>query len=232
MTEYVAEVSPVREVSLLGTADLAYWTDRLAPYGLHPATRADRAVIHIGVTAARFRGIRFREFIIGVATRDAPGTETHDGVFLVQAFSSLRSFAFIERVFFHTPYSAGKIMFCTEVPVSLTLHSPRGALLCTALMRGDERALLRTAHEHWEGPVYLSGKPGQAKPVSRVFLAKLCGATSTFAYDIAKDSVSFSPSDALPVFQELIESGFQGAEWSVRTNATHARSKTQVRDDV
>ena len=29
-------VSPVREVSLVGHADLAFWRDRLAVHGLHP----------------------------------------------------------------------------------------------------------------------------------------------------------------------------------------------------
>jgi len=40
---YVADLNHVREVSLHGTADLAFWKDRLAPEGLSPAEHDGRA---------------------------------------------------------------------------------------------------------------------------------------------------------------------------------------------
>ena len=40
--KYVADLKHVREVSLLGTADLAFWEDRLRGEGLAPAALPQR----------------------------------------------------------------------------------------------------------------------------------------------------------------------------------------------
>src|SRR6202034_4248097 len=45
--KWVAELAHVREVSLLGTADLAYWKERLRAEGLCPAGRDGQAQILI-----------------------------------------------------------------------------------------------------------------------------------------------------------------------------------------
>ena len=64
--KYVAEVSPVKEVMLLGLADLAFWKERLAAENLTPLAQGGQAQLFISATEARFHGIRFRECIIGV----------------------------------------------------------------------------------------------------------------------------------------------------------------------
>ena len=44
-TRYVAKVSRVREVSLLGSADLAFWRERLKTEDLVPAEREGMAQV-------------------------------------------------------------------------------------------------------------------------------------------------------------------------------------------
>ena len=59
--DYVAELKNVREVSLHGTADLAFWKDRLRPVGLHPSESEGRARLVIGAIDSRYMGIAFRD---------------------------------------------------------------------------------------------------------------------------------------------------------------------------
>src|SRR5690242_3180155 len=54
--KHVAELSHVREVSLFGTAELAYWEWRLKPEGLTPAERKGRAEILVSGAEGRFMG--------------------------------------------------------------------------------------------------------------------------------------------------------------------------------
>ena len=65
-TRYVAEVTRVREVSLLGSADLAFWRERLSAENLLPAERDGKARIMIVGAAMRFMGIRFSEISFSV----------------------------------------------------------------------------------------------------------------------------------------------------------------------
>src|SRR5947207_14645228 len=102
--KWAADLAHVREVSLRGTADLAFWQDRLAKEELAPA--ADDGHAHLLIIAAdlKFIGVRFREVSFSVLVeRRGEGTGS-DAAFLVRAFNSCRFFAFSERVFFSTPY--------------------------------------------------------------------------------------------------------------------------------
>ena len=63
---YVASLRHVREVSLLCTADWAYWQRRLAPEDLVPAERDGRAQILVIAADARFWGVRFQELSFSV----------------------------------------------------------------------------------------------------------------------------------------------------------------------
>ena len=84
--KYVASLDHVREVSLLGSADLAFWRERLKPEGLEAEERDGRAQILIVGAEAKFRGIRFSELSFSVMV--------HGGMFLLRALNSRRFFAF------------------------------------------------------------------------------------------------------------------------------------------
>ena len=57
--KYLAEPKHVREVSLLGTADLDFWKARLEDEDLTPAERDGKAQLLIVAADMRFMGIRF-----------------------------------------------------------------------------------------------------------------------------------------------------------------------------
>ena len=59
--KWAAELEHVREVSLLGTADLAFWKDRLLTQDLLPIERDGQAQLLIVAADSKFKGIRFRE---------------------------------------------------------------------------------------------------------------------------------------------------------------------------
>src|SRR5688500_10435635 len=101
---YVAKLHQVREVSLLGVADLDYWTRVLEREGLVPAAVDNRAQVLIVAAAAKFIGLRFCEISFSVLVASPDHGTTGDACYLVQAFNSRRFFAFCERTFYSTPY--------------------------------------------------------------------------------------------------------------------------------
>src|SRR4051812_1979975 len=101
--KYVAELAHVREVSLLGSAELTYWKDRLQGEGLTLAERDGQAQVLIVAADSRYMGVRFRELSFSVLTAGYQG-DPAEGAYLVQAFNSCRFFAFCERALFSTPY--------------------------------------------------------------------------------------------------------------------------------
>src|SRR5215218_5136234 len=124
--KYVAQLAHVREVSLLGTADLAYWTERLRSERLTPDECEGNAQVLVIAADARFKGMRFREvsFSILVHRPGAAAAVTGDAAagdagFLAHAFNSSRFFAFCERAFFSTPYYHGRIAVSATVPASI-----------------------------------------------------------------------------------------------------------------
>ena len=58
---WAAELAHVREVSLLGTADVAFWQDRLRNEELLPTERDSLTPILVIAVDARFWGVRFQE---------------------------------------------------------------------------------------------------------------------------------------------------------------------------
>src|ERR1700684_3828126 len=92
----------VREVTLLGAADIAYWADRLRPERLTPAEADGRAGVMLAAISSRFFGVRFRELSLSVLVRPPEVGDGRNAAFLVHAFNTSRFFAFCERVFFST----------------------------------------------------------------------------------------------------------------------------------
>jgi hypothetical protein len=228
--KYVAELAHVREVTLLGDADLAFWQQRLIKEDLVPLESDGKAQILIVAANAKFMGIRFREVSFSVLV-SLPGATRQDAAFLVQAFNSSRCFAFCERAFFKTPYYHGNSLTSTTVPISMRLAQGRETIFqiqMPADVTSIGRKPLREGDESWAGPVFLPRR--RDKSHGNLFLADLHGHTRAYSFLPAADTVTITP--AAEVFQALIESQFAGKEWLVREDATHRKSKTFSRSQA
>lgn len=218
-TRYVATLPHVREVTLVGTADLAFWADRLRAEGLAPLAWEGRAQILLIAADSRYLGLPFQELSVSVVLGI--------GAFLAQAFNSRRFFAFCERTFFGTPYVSGDLRVTASLPASVQLTRKRKLLLRAAM--GADATLSppgTSPHEDgWEGPVFLpSGRPARSR--GRLFVAQVRGAAQTVAFQPGRDVLEIHPTNELPVLQDLIDSTFQATHWLVRKDAVHAKSRT------
>jgi hypothetical protein len=68
----------VREVSLLGSADLTFWKDQLLNEGLVPAEKDGKSQLLVVAAEMKFMGVRFRELSFSVLLR--PPLGGHDAV--------------------------------------------------------------------------------------------------------------------------------------------------------
>jgi hypothetical protein len=226
--KYVADLKHVREVSLLGTADLAFWADRLRKEGLVPAEQDGKAQLLVIAADAKFLGVRFRELSFSVLV-----SGHGHGAFLIQAFNSSRLFAFCERAFFSTPYYHGDVRVSAAFPASIELTAGGGAVF-RARMQGASapgEGLARGGEDGWEGPVFLpAGRHGKGRP-GNLFFARIRGHTRAYPFLPSGDSLTVRPSADSGALQALADSHFAGMEWAVREDATHAKSKTYKRSE-
>jgi hypothetical protein len=226
--KYAAVVTDVIDVSLLGTADLGYWQSALQAEQLEPIEHEGQAQILILTADAKYMGLRFRELSFAVFARDVSGLTNLTGSFLLRAFNSRRSFAWIERTLFKTPYYPGAVTVEWEPPLiqvrlrSSTFEVRSGQSLKTM---PDTSKIMG-----WNGPVFLPSKPEIAVAKSKLFFAHVMGLTQEFAFDPARDVLTL-PDTAEPPFLALRESNFRPTNWSVRTAAMHSKSKTYSRGD-
>ncbi|MFO0811281.1 MAG: hypothetical protein U0746_21845 [Gemmataceae bacterium] len=225
--KYDVEIANVREVSLVGTADLAYWADRLRPAGLHPTVADGRALLLLVAVAARFNGIPFHELSVSVFLSREVGGPGRDAGYLVHAYNSIRFFAWVERTFFRTPYYPASLEVACGPPASFRVSRGGATLLAASMASG--RQPTRDGDEYWEAPIYLPGR-GREADASRLFHAKLSGRTQTYPFEAGKDVLKLAPESGEPVVALLAESHFAGKEWVVRANATHGKSKTVARE--
>jgi len=140
--KYHVEINHVREVSLVGHSDLAFWKRQLRDEALFPASIDGKATVLISSVAARFNGIRFRELSFSVAICRRENGPDVDGVYLVHAFNSNRFFALVERIFFHTPYYKGDIRVDAQMPASFHLTRDRTAALTAEMSETDHEPSL------------------------------------------------------------------------------------------
>lgn len=215
---YISTITNVREVALSGTADLAYWQERLRSVGLDAYAENGRASLLLTAIESKFRGIPFRELSISVLVSDDGLTAS--GAYLAHAFNSSRLLAFAERVFFRTPYHLAGLALEVRVPARMAV-SANGYELFSARM-GSQRSPARNEDNLFEGSIYLPGGRD-------VFYAHLSGAADVYLFDEA-DTLFFRPDSAGDIFAQLVDSGFTGGEWRLRAGAVHARSKTFKRD--
>ena len=226
----------MREVSLLGSADLGFWAERLRVEGLTPVEHAGRARVLVVACDSKFFGVRFRELSFSVFVRRPDASEGSDAAYLVQAFNSSRFFAWSERTWFSTPYRHGTIDVDVGLPTSVRLVLA-GQAVFSAVMSADSadsttqtRELSRNGFESWDGAIFLPGSKHGQGTSNRLFFAKIQGETQAYAFAPA-DTLTLSPSSGHPILQALIDSHFIVDEWLIRRDATHAKSKTFRRLD-
>ncbi len=92
--QYVADISNVREISLLGTADLNFWNLQLRDQQLELTEFGGRAQILVIAAELKFWGIRFREINFSILCRSTRRSEheieTQAGSYLLRIqFESL-----------------------------------------------------------------------------------------------------------------------------------------------
>ena len=215
---WAAELSGVREVSLEGAADLAFWRGRLAPLGLEPAAAGGEARVMVLAGDARFLGVRFRElsFCVLLQGRGA----WREGGYLLGAFNSRRFFAFCERTFFSTPYRHGDVRVSVTAPAGMEVSVDGRVPFRAAMGHRDVGPLDEGG---WEGPVFL---PPRARGPARVFFARLRGPTFTAPFDPSVDALALAPGPGDDAIRALADSGFRATGWVVRESAVHAKSKT------
>jgi len=221
-----AVVHNVIEVSLLGTADLEYWQKQLEPEQLEPVAAQGQAQLSIIAAEAKFLGLRFRELSFSVLARDTSGQTDLSGSYLIRAFNSRRSFAWIERTFFHTPYHSGNVAVESEPP-SFSLHLPGlslGAKLEYSGKNPNEVYELNT----WQGPVFLPKRAGTNSAESKLFFARLWNGRVEIPFDEHDDDFSLKDASETPC-AEFAASNFSPRTWVCGTEASHAKSKTYTR---
>jgi hypothetical protein len=230
--KYVAAPTHVREVTVRGRADSSYWKNRLAAYDLTLADRGGRAPILIIAANMEYMGIRFTEVSFSVEVAPPPGFANPDAAFLVHAFNTSRMLAWSERTFFGTPYYHADCRISTSAPISIQVVQHKQLLFQVDMRNGSPaapREPLRRGFEIWDGPIFLPMKSGAPFDTQYVFYGKMHGQANVYPLDRYLDMDSISPAPEAEVFQQLIDSDFTGEEWSVKEDATHARSKTYRR---
>jgi len=222
--KYVATIQHVREVALVGSADLAFWTERLAREGLFPWSNAGRAEMLISVPQLRWMGLTFRELSIAVRVSQRADGSTDDGVFLLYAFNSQRMLAFVERNWFSTPYYHAGISLDANRPCRFDVHDGERTVI-EARMGAAPRDV--TMHEEsWIGTLYLPALKAGTTCGDKLFHAKIAGETAVLPFMAGADDFAVRSSERHVPLGCLEASGFTPHEWHVRHDAVHARSAT------
>lgn len=219
---YVATIDRVREITIVGKSDLAFWRRRLAGERLVPGDVGGHAESVVTVTLGRWAGLAFREVILAVRVSGDPGGHGSDrlAIHLAHAFNSSRFLAFMERTFFRTPY----------LPADVTCETPslRGFRVVEGprtVLAGELPASARRIDpdpQLWEGPIFLTG--GKER-----FFARLSGVTETFEGPGGCLLIDASGYGAAHPMRAFADAGFEPLRWSTRSDATHARSRTVAR---
>jgi hypothetical protein len=232
--KWAAKLAHVREVSLLGTADLTYWEGRLRHDNLFAAQRDGKAQVMIVATDSRFMGVPFREFSVSVLGYENGASGRRDGAYLVHAWNSCRFFAFCERVFFSTPYSHGKVRISTAAPVSVDVADNRQVLFRADMRLADDPGSSREPTSRgasgWDGRIFLPRKRKSADQPGKFFHARIAGHTDTFPFLRETDALTINPGNGNGLLVALADSNFAAEQWVVRADATHAKSKTYKRE--
>ena len=219
--QYAANLYNVREVTLHGTADLPFWQAVLDAEGLLPYHENGKAVLLLSGIDAKWRGFKFKEFVIAVGVCDTEDGTSLDGYYLPHAFNSSKLLAFSERVFFKTPYFQGNIRLQNRIPAFIKLQDRTEVLFHAEMSMPDRSPIVE--YLEWRGPIFLPNKRGK-------FFAILSGEAEIYPFSSEVDTFDIKPSADHKIFQQLIESNFTGSVWVLRSKSRHAKSKTYNRD--
>lgn len=220
---YITVIPQVQEVNLAGSADLAFWQEHLAATGLAPTPGPGGAQVLLSAPDLRWGGIRFQELSLTVVVSQLSGGAPADGLYLAHAYNSSRALALLERVLFHTPYERRPLHIRTTAPVSITVPHRASTRLHAAM--APSAPLLWSRDDGWEGPIFLPGRAGvRGRP--RWFRAKVGGPTRAYRFDPSADTLVIRPTAGDRLLRLLADSQFTPVEWRLRTDATHARSRT------
>lgn len=222
--KYIAELVGVREVTLVGTAELAPWKAALECVGLTPFAPEGRAEISLSAADAVWKWKRFREVALGVSVSRRPSGDSHDGYYLACAFHSSRLFGWFERTCFKAPHVHAIIDVRDEIPAAVDIRNDGGFIIRASM--GEARAPLREAMSGWDLPIFLPNRGGTRRSTRNLFHGRVRGMTRVFPYLSDRDFFSVGDTSVDCGTAILKSSGFVGVEWQVRSNAEHARSKT------
>ncbi len=220
---WAAQLAGVREVSLLGTADLGFWRNWLAGSGLELDPLADCAQLMLVAAEGRFFGLTFRELSFSVLVRFRTDDRNRPGAYLLQAYNSRRLFAFCERRLFSTPYDQAEVILSAAPPIFSQLSSGGRNTFRAQLHTDGAHPVAAQSVEGWEGPSFLPARGG--RPVDRFFFAHLRGVTDRYSYRNDHDQFELAPHE-FPVLRALADSNFRPREWVIRAQARHGKSKT------
>jgi hypothetical protein len=220
---YMVTVDSVKEVSLYGRAALDYWGDYLAPEGLAPFDSGGCAEVVLIAAEMVWLGVRFSELSVSVAVAQPGAPKQRGGMYLIQAFNSIRPFAWVERTFFQTPYDHARTRVSVQAPVGFTLgHGPADYL---SAAQGQAASLAAHGPHTTAGPIYLPAALTRTARAEKLFFAELSGETDVYPFAPGGE-VRLAPSPRAPVVGWLQASSFAGHEWHVRAAATHKKSQT------
>ncbi len=225
---WAAQLQGVREVSLRGTAEWAYWQRRLADEGLSPADVGGRASIAIVSAEGKFAGVRFREVSVSVVLEPARDAAQGPTFFLEQAFNSNWFFAACERYLFSTPYTHATVSVESAAPTSVEVARQGRTLFRTAQRSDDHTAGRPSAEraEDWTAAILLPcGRCARRRP-RKMFYARIGGSTRISPFLSDRDELTLAPQERADVFAALQASQFTPTEWIVRESASHAKSHT------
>lgn len=216
----------MHEVSLLGTADMAFWQKRLQGEDLAPAAdEHGHAQLLIVAADMRFMGVRFCELSFSVLVEP----ELHVGqqaAYLVGAFNSRRFFAWYERRVFATPYQHADVRVSATLPATIDVAAAGVPLFEARMQAGAGRAPTRSGEAAWEGPIFLPERQGGGR---KMFFARLRGHTQAYPFLPPHDTLAITPGPGGEALQALLDSGFAASEWVIRADARHAKSNTYPR---
>jgi hypothetical protein len=173
-----------RETSLIGTADFAYWRDRLSGQGVVPMEEHGATRVQVRVTEGHFLGYRLRAFSVGVAVHPELS-------FLVHAYTSSRLYALVERLGWGLPYSYGSV-YLDPLPQAVIEVSAADGLFWAAMgptLPWDGRRPVRRAPQMEDGP------------------------TRTYAFDEEFDLMKIALTRPGSVLRDLADSRFTPREW-------------------
>jgi hypothetical protein len=217
--KYVTEVQNVREVTLIGSADLAYWQEHLAKERLFPYIVDRQAELIINAVELKWMGIDFKELIISLPVCESRDGDAMDGYYLVQAFNSSRLLALSEKLFFQNPYAHGTLEVNAQVPAFLSVAAGQSRSFLAEMSETNTSS--SPGEEDLEGRIFV--------PNNKVSFAKLSGAFESYPFLHGQDTLEIETEASSRAFRWLVESNLTGKEWRIRRNGTHARSRTYKR---